>query len=111
MDGVHTCCCCSCHLCVLVRNASVMSQNTNQNTDNGMLHNDISLLLSSLQCTGFVRGIIEHNITAVAHGNRTKESVLQEAVDFFKADFISASQRTGTVVPHCTPVTLTPTQT
>ncbi|KAL3140647.1 hypothetical protein ABBQ32_005213 [Trebouxia sp. C0010 RCD-2024] len=40
-----------------------------------------------------LRGTIEANINAVAHGTRTKESVLQEAVDFFKADFISASQK------------------
>ena len=47
------------------------------------------------------RGRIEQNITAVAHGTRTKESVLQEAVDFFKADFISASQRQGiTLLSH-----------
>ena len=39
------------------------------------------------------RGTIEANINAVAHGTRTKQSVLQEAVDFFKADFISASQK------------------
>ena len=39
------------------------------------------------------RGTIEANINAVAHGTRTKQSVLQEAVDFFKADFISASHK------------------
>lgn len=42
---------------------------------------------------GDSRGTIEANINAVARGTRTKESVLQEAVDFFKADFISASQK------------------
>lgn len=47
----------------------------------------------------YARGIIEQNITAVAHGTRTKESVLQEAVNFFKADFISASQRKGMTLP------------
>ena len=41
------------------------------------------------------RGKIEANITAVAHGQRTKESVLQEAVQFFKADFMSAQIKKG----------------
>ncbi|DBB17906.1 hypothetical protein WJX82_005956 [Trebouxia sp. C0006] len=40
-----------------------------------------------------LRGKIEANITAVAHGARSKESVLQEAVEFFKADFEAASQK------------------
>ncbi|KAI7839931.1 hypothetical protein COHA_006325 [Chlorella ohadii] len=37
-----------------------------------------------------LRGVIERNITAVAAGQRTKESVLTEAVDAFRTDFEAA---------------------
>ena len=49
----------------------------------------------SLQC----RATIEANITAVARGQRSKESVLDEAVQFFKADFNSASQKQSMYLP------------
>ena len=41
------------------------------------------------------RGKIEQNITAVARGMRTKEAVLQEAVQAFHADFLAAQQKQG----------------
>ncbi len=42
-----------------------------------------------------LRGVIERNITAVAAGQRSKESVLQEAVAAFKADFEAAQAQVG----------------
>ncbi|KAK9833803.1 hypothetical protein WJX74_006318 [Apatococcus lobatus] len=42
-----------------------------------------------------LRGKIEQNITAVARGMRTKEAVLQEAVQAFHADFLAAQQKQG----------------
>ena len=41
------------------------------------------------------RGLIERNITAVAQGRRTKEEVLLEAVQYFRADFMIAAQKQG----------------
>ena len=41
------------------------------------------------------RGLIERNITAVAQGRRTKEEVLLEAVQCFRADFMIAAQKQG----------------
>ena len=42
-----------------------------------------------------LRGIIEGNIDSVARGRRTKEEVLQEAIQAFKRDFASASARSN----------------
>jgi hypothetical protein len=42
-----------------------------------------------------LRGVIERNITAVARGQRTKHSVLAEAVAAFKADFEAAQAQVG----------------
>ena len=41
------------------------------------------------------RGLIERNITAVAQGRRTKEEVLSEAVQCFRAAFMIAAQQQG----------------
>lgn len=41
------------------------------------------------------RSQIEANITAVAQGRRSKEAVLQEAVEAFTASFAMAQQRQG----------------
>ena len=57
--------------------------------------------LSSTGVLVHCRATIEANINAVARGARTKESVLQEAVDFFKADFISASHKQSTLLHVC----------
>ena len=51
-------------------------------------------------CGQACRGKIEQNITAVARGARTKEAVLQEAVQAFHADFLAAQQKQGTTRPH-----------
>ncbi|KAK9827312.1 hypothetical protein WJX81_003569 [Elliptochloris bilobata] len=42
-----------------------------------------------------LRGLIERNITAVAQGRRSKEEVLAEAVQCFRADFMIAAQKQG----------------
>jgi hypothetical protein len=42
-----------------------------------------------------LRGVIERNITAVAAGQRTKESVLAEAVEAFRWDFEAAQAQVG----------------
>lgn len=42
-----------------------------------------------------LRGVIERNITAVAAGQRTKESVLAEAVEAFRGDFEAAQAQVG----------------
>ncbi len=41
------------------------------------------------------RGVIEFNISEVAHGRRAKEAVLEEAVQHFRNDYISAAQKQG----------------
>jgi len=45
------------------------------------------------------RGLIERNITAVAQGRRTKEEVLAEAVQCFRADYLVAAQKQGAPRP------------
>ena len=45
------------------------------------------------------RGKIEGNINAVSRGQRTKDDVLQEAVTFFKADFLAAQRKQGKAQP------------
>ena len=45
------------------------------------------------------RGLIERNITAVAQGRRTKEEVLAEAVQCFRADYLVAAQKQGALRP------------
>ena len=42
-----------------------------------------------------LRGVIERNISAVAAGRRSKEGVLQEAVQAFRADFEAAQAQVG----------------
>lgn len=46
-------------------------------------------------CILLCRGVIEHNISEVAHGRRAKEAVLEEAVQHFRNDYISAAQKQG----------------
>ena len=53
---------------------------------------------------GCGRAQIEGNITAVAQGRRTKEAVLQEAVDAFSASFQTAQQRQGMHLPCSLPM-------
>ena len=48
------------------------------------------------------RGKIEGNINAVSRGQRTKDDVLQEAVTFFKADFLAAQRKQGKADPSGT---------
>ena len=53
------------------------------------------------------RGIIEHNISEVARGRRTKEAVLEEAVAHFRGDYRAAALKSGAPLPPaCTPPTL-----
>ena len=52
------------------------------------------------RCDLVCRAQIEANITAVAQGRRTKEVVLQEAVDAFRATLAVAQQRQGTSFPQ-----------
>ena len=44
--------------------------------------------------------MIEHNISEVAHGRRAKEAVLEEAVQHFRSDYVSAAQKQG-LRAHC----------
>ncbi|CAK0738823.1 hypothetical protein CVIRNUC_001098 [Coccomyxa viridis] len=45
-----------------------------------------------------LRGIIEHNISEVARGRRTKEAVLEEAVQHFRGDYRAAALKSGVMV-------------
>ena len=45
------------------------------------------------------RGIIEHNISEVARGRRTKEAVLEEAVQHFRGDYRAAALKSGARLP------------
>ena len=49
------------------------------------------------------RGIIEHNISEVARGRRTKEAVLEEAVQHFRGDYRAAALKSGAPLPPACP--------